>query len=318
LTLLVKAVLDRGAGPVVASASKKTTTPTLAERQAVWEKMESDEMIRIRLTDSVVQADHAALAVSCKNANLLYNKQFAITGAPTGTAKAAYITWATAIAADSEGAKRASLVAPGVYDEAGTLRAGSFAAAVVASELAKNNNPANDLDLWPLILLSAIEKGADGLPVFRRKVVTGVAVNDFEDLLQGGVSPLMVASAATGGVQTTHLRTVFTTDGTFDSLMTRIIIDQLFLLVKNYILEGAFLRAGNTQQTRDRIRSGVDALLNEHTSWLNKVPQPDGTDGYNVAVTSSPDQRQLTISYQGEVVRGISTVQVAGNLTITV
>jgi len=62
----------------------------------------------------------------------------------------------------------------------------------------------------------------------------------------------------------------------------------------------------------------VDALLNERSEWIKPVMQPDGTTGYNVSVTSSPDERQLTVGYEGVVRRGISTIKVAANLTIPI
>lgn len=311
-------VLKRGAGPVLAIASASGTAPTLVQRQAAWQKLESDATTRIRLTDSNVQADLVGLATSVANADVIHNKQFALVGMPSGTTKAALITAAAAIAAaGTNAAQRTVLIGPGVYNELGTLIGGSYAAACVAAELAKNADPSNDIDLWPIPFLTGIERGADGLPVFRRQVVSGTAVNDFEDLLQGGVSPLQ-PNRAGSGVITTHLRTVFLTDRTFDALMTRVIVDEIFLDVKNYIYDGGFLRMGNTQQVRDRIRSGVIALLTERSNWITGVTQPDGSIGYNVSVTPSPDFRQLTIGYEGTVVRGIQTVLVAPTLTIPV
>lgn len=314
---IVKAVLDRGAGPVIAVASKSAALPTTIERQSAWQKLESmdEKSVRLRLTDSEVQADLAALAVSCKNADLIFNKQIAIVGMPSGTSSAALITAAGAVATDPVGATRVSLAGPGVYDDAGVLRGGSFLAAVIAAEVAKNADPGNDLDLWGLPLLTGIERGADTLPIFRRQVVAGVAQDDFEVLLTGGVSPVQ-PSRVPGGVMTTHLRTVFTTNGSYDSLYTRIIVDQIFIDVKNYILDNNFLRAGNTESTRARIKSGVEALLVERNSWIRTVTQPDGSQGYNVSITSSVDNRQVTVGYEGVVVRGISTVKVAANLSI--
>lgn len=311
-TRLINAILNRGAGPVVAVASSTGTLPTLVQRQAAWAKFEQDQTVRIRLTDSEVQAEHVALADSAENAELVNNKQVALVGMPTTTAKAALVTAAGAIAS-----KRGVLVAPGVYDDTGTLRGGSFAAACVAAELAKNADPTNDLDLWVLPRLTAIEKAADGLSLFQEKVVAGAAVNDFEDLLQGGVSPLM-PSFAPGGVQTTHLRTTWTTDTTMDSVMTRVIVDQIFLDIKSYVLTSGFLRLPNSEQTRKRIQSGVEALLQARDQWIKRVTQPDGSLGYNVSVTSSADGRQVTVGYEGVVIRNIQTVQVSGNLTITV
>jgi hypothetical protein len=140
--------------------------------------LESDENVRIRLTDSEVQADLAALAVSAANADLIYNKQIAICGMPSGTTKANLLTAATAIATGGlAAASRTMLVAPGVYDATGVLRGGSFAAAAVAAEVAKNSDPTNDLDLWDVPFLSAIEKDGSGMPVFRRRVLAGVAKN---------------------------------------------------------------------------------------------------------------------------------------------
>lgn len=320
LAQLVRAIVKRGATPVLASASVKgSTSPTLTDRQTVWAKFESNDDVRIRLTDSVTQSDLAALAVSCKNANILNNKQFAVVGLASGITKANLITAAAAVAgSDILQASRGVLVGPGIYDENGTLQSGSFAAACVAAEIAKNADPSNDLDLWDIPYTTGIEKGTDGLPVFTRKVVAGVEVNDFEDLLQGGVSVLMNSRSPNGGVSTTHLRTVYLTSGDYDSLMTRIIVDQVFLDVKNYIMDGGFLRLGNTATTRARIQSGVDALLNERNGWISPITQADGTLGYNVSVTSSTDNRQITIAYEGIVVRGISTVKVSANLSIPV
>jgi len=318
LYAIIKVLLDRGAGPVIAIASAKGSAPTLVQRQTAWALLESDENIRIRLTDSVTQADLSALAVSCANANLIYNKQIAFVGLAAGTSKANLITAATAIATGGQvPASRTVLVAPAVYDSAGVLQSGAFAAAAVAAEVAKNSDPSNDLDLWDIPLLSATEKDASGMSVFRRKVTGGTAVNDYEDLLQGGVSPLQPSRVA-GGVATTHLRTVYIVNTSYDNLYTRIIIDQVFVDVKNYIYSNNFFRAPNTDSTRARIKSGVEAVLNERQSWIQPVQQPDGTMGYNVSVVASADQRQVTIGYEGVVVRGINTVLVAASLSITV
>ena len=315
LSRLVQAILTAGAGPVKAVISAKGSTPNLAARQAAWATLESDTDVRLRLTDSSVQADLVALAASANLANLVYNKQVALVGMPSGTAKAALISAAAAIAVGDQ--PRAVLVAPGVYDAGGILRNGNFAAAVVAAEVAKNPDPSSDLDLWTVPNLTGIELDASGLPVFRRKIVTGAAMNDYEDLLDGGVSPLQPSRVA-GGVMTTHLRTTYITNTQWDNLYTRIIVDQVFLDVKNYILDNNFLRQGNTDATRARIASGVAALLQERSSWISPITQGDGSTGYGVSVTSSPDQRQVTVGYQGTVVRGINTVQVAANLTIPV
>lgn len=315
---VINALLSRGAGPVIAIASAQATMPTLVQRQAAWQKLESNENIRIRLTDSVVQADHAALAVSCANANLLYNKQIAFVGLAAGTTKANLIAAATAISSGGIApASRTCLVGPGVYDGTGTLQGGSYAAACVAAEVAKNSDPGNDLDLWDMPSLLAIELDASGLPIFRRQVIAGVPKDDFEDLLQGGVSPLQ-PSRVQGGVSTTHLRTCYITNTSFDAIYTRIIVDQLFIDVKAYIYDNNFFRAGNTETTRSRMQSGVQAVITERNTWVLPVTQPDGSLGYNVTVVPSPDMRQVTVGYEGIVVRGISTVKVAGNLTIPV
>jgi hypothetical protein len=311
----VQAMINAGAGPIKVVISAKGTTPTVGQRQTAWATLESDTQVRLRLTDSAVQSDLVALAASASSANLVYNKQVAILGMPSGTAKAALISAAAAIASGDQ--SRAVLVAPGVYDSAGVLRSGNYAAAVVAAEVAKNADPAMDLDLWNIPNITGVELDTAGLPVFRRKIVTGAAVNDYEDLLDAGVSPLQ-PSRVPGGVMTTHLRTTYITNTQWDNLYTRIIVDQIFLDVKAYILDNNFLRAGNTDATRARIASGVDALLKERSAWISPIVQGDGTTGYGVIVTASPDLRQVTVGYQGTVVRGINTVQVAANLTITV
>ena len=315
LTKMLQAILDRGAGPVVAIASAKGSTPTLAQRKTAWEMFEANEDVRIRLTGSMVQSELVAFATSASNANLIYNKQVSIGGMPAATSKAALISAAAAVSPAD--APRFVLVGPGVYDQNGTLQDGNYAAACVAAEVAKNADPSNDLDLWPIPLLTGIELDSSGRAVFMRRVTAGVAIDDYEDLLQGGVSPLQPARVG-GGVSTTHLRTAYTVDGTYDNLYTRIIVDQIFLDVKEYLLSNNYLRLGNTDTTRARIKSGVEALLNERSAWISPLTQPDGSTGYSVTVTSSPDNRQVTVGYQGTVVRGISTIQVAANLTIPV
>ena len=312
LSKVIEVLINHGAFPVIAAASKKTTAPLLADRQLVWDDLASDPRVRVRLTDSLVQADLVALADSCESAELVQNKQVGFGGLANATDRSAHITAAGAIASS-----RFVLVGPGVYDADGTLQNGAYAAAACASEVAKNADLANDLDQWPLPLLSAIEKNAANLPVFRNKVVSGVAVNDFEVLLQGGVSPLMPARTGTG-VEISHLRTTYTTNTAFDSLGTRLIVDQVFVDVKNYIYDTGFLRLGNTEATRNALRAAVTALLFERVEWVAPITQADGTQGYNVQVTPSADKRQVTVSYQGQVVRGIQTIQIAGSMAIPV
>jgi len=312
LTKMLEVIISHGAFPVVAVASKKATTPIISERQAAWDDLSSDPNIRIRLTDSLVQADLVALADSCENAELVQHKQIGFGGLATASSKATHITAAGAIASS-----RFCLVGPGVYDADGVLKDGSYAAAVVAAETAKNADLANDLDLWPLMLLAGIEKGANGIPVFRRKVASGVAVNDFEDLLQGGVSPLQPDRVG-GGVETTHLRTTYTVNTAYDALSTRLINDQVFVDIRNHIIDQGYLRRGNTEAVRALLVGVVSSLLIERQDWVAPITQVDGTLGYNVKAVSSADNRQVTVSYEGRIVRGIQTIQIGSNLTIPV
>lgn len=309
LATLVKYVLGRGIPTVYAAASQKGSAPLLAERQAAWALFEALPDVRVRLTDSVTQADLVALADSCENAELINNKQVSFVGMAAATTAATLVTAAGAIAS-----KRAVLVGPGITDENGVARSGAFAAAAVAAEVAKNSDLADDLDTATIPGLTAIESAADGLPLFRIKVVGGVATNDFETLLQGGVSPLR--NGRNGGVEITHLRTTYTTDTTYDALMTRLIVDQLFIDVRSYCEDQKFLRRGNTQKTRDDLAAGVEGLLVQRSNWLEPVTQPDGELGYGVSVIPSTDSRQVTVGYQGRVVRGISTILVDAQLTI--
>jgi hypothetical protein len=61
-------------------------------------------------------------------------------------------------------------------------------------------------------LLTGVELGADGRPVFNRSVVAGVAVDDYEDLAQLAAFLRYSRRVIAGGVMTTHLRTVYTTE----------------------------------------------------------------------------------------------------------
>lgn len=227
------------------------------------------------------------------------------------TSAATYTAAATAIAS-----KRGCLIAPAVYDESATLLAGNFTAAAVAAAVSTNSDPSDDLDGLILPGLIGIEDDVNGIPVFRIKVVGGVAVNDFEDLLQDGVSPLQ--PGRNGGVALSHLRTTWTTDSTFDSLSTRIIVDQVFVLVREYCYQHLYLRRGNTPTNRNLLKSGVEALLRAHSDWVQPITQPDGQIGFGTTVTSSSDERQLIVTYQGRIVRGIQTILIDGRLDIAV
>ena len=315
LSALVKFLLDQGAGPIYAIASASGTTPTLPQRQAAWQTLEADKRIRIRLTDSTVDADLAALGISCKNAALLNNKQVAFVGKPTTTSKATLIATATAIAADADAAKRTVVVGPGVYDVNGVLKSGVYAAMAAAARVAVNPDPADDLDTAELGNLTGIERDATtGNDLLRILVVAGVVVNDFEDLLIGGVSPLM--PGMNGGVAISHLRMAYKVDSSFDALMTRLIMDQTFVLTRDYAYRFNTLRKGNSPETREQLRSGIEALLETIRDWIQPVELIDGSFGFDVSVTASLDQRQLIISYRAEIIRGIQTIVVAPSFTI--
>lgn len=314
LTKLCNYLLDLGVGPLYAIASAKAAAPTLVQRQAAWQVLEAKREVRIRLTDSVVQADLVGLATSCNNANLMSNKQFCIVGLAAATTKANYIAANTALVAAADQGKRSVLVAPAVYDQSGVLVSGAYAAASVAALVAANDDPSDDLDTATLPKLTGIERDAVGNDLFREIVVAGVVQNDFEDLLQAGVSPLM--PGLNGGVAISHLRMNFKTDSTFDALMTRIIMDQLFVLVREYCLRFQALRKGNTPARRLQLASGVDALLRAQSDIIQPVVLGDGKTGYGVTVTTSADNRQMIIGYQGTVVRGAQTILVAPTLTI--
>jgi hypothetical protein len=230
-------------------------------------------------------------------------------GMATATTSANLITAAGAITS-----KRAVLVAPGIYDADGTLRSGVYAAAAVAVEVSKNSDLGDDLDTFTLSGLTGIEKGVEGYPIFRIKSNAGTPVNDFETLLQGGVSPLRLGR--NGQVQITHLRMAYVVDTVWDSLMTRLIVDQLFVDVRAYCEDNNYLRRGNTAEVRNDLKAGVENLLLERRNWVEPMMQPDGTLGYFVQVQPSADGRQVTISYKGKVVRGISTILVDAQLTI--
>jgi hypothetical protein len=81
---------------------------------------------------------------------------------------------------------------------------------------------------------------------------------------------------------------LYLTNTSYDNLYTRIIVDQVFIDVKNYSYSNNFFRSPNTDTTRLRIKSGVEAVLTERQAWIAPVQQPDNTLGYNVSVTKSP------------------------------
>lgn len=315
LSGLVKFMLDRGLESVVAVASASGATPLLTERQTAWATLEENEDVRVRLTDSVVQADLVALADSCEWAEGIQNKQFCVVGIATPTTEATLTTAAGAMAS-----KRGVLVGPGVLDEGGVLLSGVYSSAFVAGEVAKNPDIVDDLDTLPLIGTTGIEKAANGMPLFRVRAGAGTPVNDFNTLLAGGVSPLR--QGRTGRAEIVHLRTTYTTDDTFDALQTLLIKDQVFIDLRRALLNPAqgtnFLRRGNTPENRSLAAAIVNSELEARNTWVLPKELPDGTVGYGVTVTASPDKKRMIVSYQGEIVRGTQKIDIAGVLTIPV
>lgn len=312
LAALVKFVLAKGIGYVYAVASASNTAPTLVQRQAAWAVLEETADVRIRLTDSVTQADLVALADSCEYAEGIQNKQFCVVGLATPTTATALTTASAAIAS-----KRGVLVGPGIYDENGTLQSGAFAAAWVATAISKNADIADDLDTFPLYGSTGIEKDSGGqMPLFRLHANAGTPVNDFDTLINAGVSPLR--QGVGGQAEIVHLRTTWTTDTTYDALMTLLIKDQVFIDIRD-ILTGPdnFLRKGNTQTNRSLAAKLVDEYLRRHNDWVQPKFLAGGSDpSYGVTVTASADKRTMTVTAQGEIVRNTQKIKFNGQWTI--
>lgn len=309
LTLLIQFILGRGI-PSVKAVSSKTSAPMLADRQSAWAALEDDDVVRIRLTDSPVQATLVALADSCEHAELTQRKQFCFGALPANTSKSAMITAAGAIAS-----KRAVFHGPAVFDLNGNLLGGQYAAAYGACEVAKNLDISDSLNLTPIPATAGIElDAATGLPLFRLRTNGGTPIDDFEDLLTAGVSPFM--SGPDGQAAFTHIRTTYTTDDSYDALMTLLIKDGVFLGIKAMLLAEGFLRLGNTASNRALAAKKVDAYLGANADIVTPVLLANGTVGYGVTVVASDDLKSFTVSYFGEVVRGTNVINVNGTLTI--
>ncbi len=309
LSLLIKFLLDRALLYVVAVASKTGAGVTLANRQTAWVALEEDQSVRVRLTDSNLQADLVALADSCEWAEGIQNKQFMVGGLATGQNKAAYSAAAGAI-----NSKRGMVIGPGVYDHNGNLLGGPYSAAWVTAEVAKNPDISDDLDTFLLPGSTGIEKAASGVPLFRIKAGAGSPVNDFEDLLQTGVSPLR--QGRRGGAEITHLRMTYTADETYDALQTRLVVDQVFIDVRDFCEESLALRKPNTAVYRADLASQVNRLLAERANWISPRLQPDGKIGYGVAVTPTVDGHGIRIHYIGTIIRNTQTIEINGSLQI--
>lgn len=308
---LVKYVLSQGINFVWAVAAASNLTPTLVQRQAAWTALEENVDVRIRLTDSMVQADLAALADSCEWAEGIQNKQFAVCGLATPTTSANLTTASAAISS-----KRALLVGPGFYDDNGVLNQGNYVAARIACEIAKNPDITDDMDTMSLAATTGLEKDTNGLPLFRQKAGAGTPTNDFATLLAAGVSPLRLGRDGTAEI--VHLRMTYVTDTTYDALMTLLIRDQLFIDIRAAVLapDVKALRRGNTADTRALISQIVDGVIRARQAWVQPKKLPNGTLGYGVTVIISSDKRNITISYVGEIVRNLQKIDVNGQLTI--
>ena len=308
LTSIVQLLLARGFSRVTAVASD--ASHDLAGREAAWEALEDDDTIRLRLSDATAQADLAALAASCENAEGIQNKQFCVTAMATPTSKSTLSTYAAAIAS-----KRAVLVGPGVYDLNANLLGGGLLAAICGAEIAKNPDITDSLNLYEIPATAGIEvEAASGLPLFRLRANGGSPIDDFADLLDDGVSPLKQAD--TGLAAFTHLRTTWTEDATFDALQTLLIKDGVFIGIRQELLANNFLRKPNTSDNRSLAAAIVDAWLLAHDTWVAPVALPDGKTGYGVTTAASTDGKKFTVSYKGQVVRGTNVIAIDGTLVI--
>lgn len=310
LTELVKFILSQGMVFVWAVASLSGDTPELADRQDAWANLEDMPDIRIRLTDSTVQADIAGLATSCENAETIQHKQFCVVGMPSPAVKATTVSVAEAI-----NSKRCVLVDPGVYDVNGNLMAGQYGAAKAAVVIAQNPDIADSMNAMSLSGTAGIEKDDPGLPVYRERANGGTPINDFNDLLAAGASPFQ--QSADGRAAFTHLRTTFTDDDTYDALATLLIKDQVFINIDNLLRSAKFLQKGNNASNRALAARMVDSYLKSVSAWVEPVPLPDSTIGYGVTAVPSDDLKSFTLNYYGQVVRGTNVININGTLTIT-
>lgn len=311
LTNLVSFLLARGL-PSVRAVASKASAPLLADRQTAWAALSEDPNVRIRLTDSAVQADLVGLARSCEQAELIQNKQFCFGALASPNVKATLTTAAAAIAS-----KRAVLMGPGIYDGDGVLRSGSYAAAMAAVEVARNPDIADSLNLAPIGSTTGIElEAATGLPLFRLRVNGGNPINDHADMLEDGVSTFMVGPD--GRAAFSHLRLTYITDDTFDALMTLLIKDQVFVGIRDMLLAGKYHRKPNNASTRGLAKVETDNWLKAHNDWVEPIELPSGEDGYGVTVTPSDDLKAFSVAYFGNVVRGTNVINVNGTLTIPV
>lgn len=310
LATLCKFLLARGLNYVVAVASASGSGPTLVQRQAAWVALEENPDIRIRLTDSVTQADLVALADSCEWAEPIQHKQFCFLGLGGTSVKATVTAAASAIAS-----KRAVLTAGHVYDVNGNLLSGQYDAAVAAVEVALNPDIMDSMNSKPIGATAGIEKdAATGLPIWRYKANAGTPVNDFQDLLTAGASPYQQDRG--GQAAFTHLRTTWVADTTFDALATLLVKDQVFLDIRDLLLDHKALRQPNTPDNRSLAAKIVEEYLKGHADWVDKVNLADGTRGYGVTVVNGIDGKSYTVNYFGQIQRGTNVINVNGTLTI--
>jgi hypothetical protein len=136
-------------------------------------------------------------------------------------------------------------------------------------------------------------------------------------LLAGGVSPLRQGRSGTAEI--VHLRTTYTTDTTFDALLTLLVKDEVFIRIRTALTNPAegnsFLRRGNTADNRALAAALVDSELRAMPGVSPKT-LPDGTLGFGVTVTASPDKKKMIVSYMGEVDRNTQKIDINGVLTI--
>jgi hypothetical protein len=99
-------------------------------------------------------------------------------------------------------------------------------------------------------------------------------------------------------------------------LTTLLIKDQVFLDIKQLLLDHQALRRQQTPDNMSLAAKIVENYLKTHDDWVARAQLADGTQGYGVTVVPGVDGKSYTINYFGRVVRGTNVINVNGTLTI--
>ena len=289
ITKLIKILFESGVYEVKAVP---LSDGTAASYTAAFALLAADESVRILVSGSNLPAVASALKTAILSADVRAAHKIGVFECSAETASG-YVSAAEAI-----NCERMVLVSPAALDYEGNAAAVGSLAASVAGAILTTTDPAVPLNGARLCGIGGVtQRFTDG---------------EINTLVRGGVTPTESVGGDTTIVRgiTTRSKSGDTPDATWREINTVLIVDDVIPTVRD-ALKNSFLRAKNTAQTREAIktrvmielRKKVNAEIIESFDNITAVPAPD-------------DPTTCLVTFDFTVVHGINHICLTAYITI--